>query len=228
MASWRPSRDGAQAAADELGEDRRRQDDERQHQGGAVGKAPRGSKCSPMPTRKNGTSSSVTPLVSSWTRRSTVSESAMPARKAPDDGGHAGIDGQQRQRRTAASWRGRTGPSTMLMRASTRGTTRCIVRVPHLATKTVKPRARAAVSARSEHVDRAFGHAAHQRPAPAGPSTSSITAAARMIWLARCLQQPLGGQHLGGDAHAGGHHGGADEDGLQPRLAPEQRRFPSP
>ena len=102
-----------------------------------------------MPARKNGTSSSATPLVRSVTRRSTVFGKRHAGQEGADDGGHARIDGEQREREEQ-----RHGDRELALRqaaesACTRGITRRTVRVPNCATKKVKPMARAAVSATS-------------------------------------------------------------------------------
>ena len=60
------------------------------------------------------------------------------------------------------------------------------------------------------------------------PSTSSTTAAARMMRPARVSSRPRAGEHLGGDADAGGDHRGAGEDALDARLAPERADDPQP
>ena len=75
-------------------------------------------------------------------------------------------------------------------------------------------------------VDRALGHTADHREHDQAEHV--VDHGRRQDDPARAhVQQAARGQHLGGNPHAGGDHGRAGEDALQPRFAPERTDSPS-
>ena len=105
-------------------------------------------------------------------------------------------------------------------------TTRRIACVPHLATITVKPAASTAVS-ESCRTSSLPCVRLLTTARTSSPSTSSMTAAARMILLETSCSS-LSPRAPGRDSDAGGHHRGAHEDRFVQIGAPEQQDAASP